>query len=330
MKVLVTGATGFVGSAVARAVLRRGHDVRVLARAASDRRNIDGLEVEVVEGDLNDPASLEKACRDCDGLFHVAADYRLWTRDPAEMMRTNIEGTLGLLNVALESGIPRIVHTSSVATLGLHADGSPANEETPVSVDDMIGDYKRSKFMAEEAVRNLIAESGAPIVIVNPSAPVGPRDVKPTPTGRMVLDAGRGRMPAYVDTGLNVAHVDDVAEGHVLAFEKGEIGQRYILGGENLTLKAIFGEIAGLSGRSAPRFRLPHDLIIPVAYVAETWTRLTGGDQPFATVDSIRMAKKKMFFSSRKAEKKLGYTHRPAVQAFSDALSWYRENGFMN
>ncbi|MCG8402308.1 MAG: NAD-dependent epimerase/dehydratase family protein, partial [Firmicutes bacterium] len=246
MKVLVTGATGFVGSAVARAAHKRGHEVRVLARAGGDRRNLLGLDVEIVEGDLNDVASLNKACSGCGGLFHVAADYRLWTRDVEKMLRTNVDGTLDLLKSAMDKGVSRIVYTSSVATLGLNADGEPANEDTPVSLSDMIGPYKRSKFLAEEAVRKLVTETGAPVVIVNPSAPIGPRDIKPTPTGRMVVEAGSGKMPAYVDTGLNVVHVDDVAEGHLLAHEKGEIGERYILGGENLGLKDILSMIAGL------------------------------------------------------------------------------------
>jgi dihydroflavonol-4-reductase len=330
MKVLVTGATGFVGSAVARAALGRGHDVRVLVRPESDRRNIVGLDVETVEGDLNDSESLVAACRGCDGLFHVAADYRLWVRNADAMMRTNVEGTFKLLKTAIDTGVSRIVYTSSVATLGLNADGTPANEETPVSITDMIGPYKRSKFLAEEAVQKLIAETGAAIVIVNPSTPIGPGDIKPTPTGRMVVEAAAGKMPAYVDTGLNIVHVDDVAAGHLLAFEKGIAGQRYVLGGENLSLKAILSEIAHLSGRPAPRFKIPHDLILPIAFAAEAWTRLSGGDEPFVTIDGVRMAKKKMFFASDKAETELGYSHRPATKAISYALSWFRENGYLN
>ena len=329
MTVLVTGASGFVGSAVARCLIDAGFDVRALMRPDSDRRNIEGLAVEVAAGDLTDTASLERAVAGCRALFHVAADYRLWVRDPAPMFRANVDGTRHLMRAALAVGVERIVYTSSVATLGLRRDGQPADEDTPSAVTDMIGAYKRSKFLAEAEVRRMIEDDGLPAVIVHPSAPVGPRDVKPTPTGRMVLEAAMGRMPAYVDTGLNVVHVDDVARGHLLAFEKGAFGERYVLGGEDMSLKRILDEIAAITGRPAPRVRLPHNLILPVALVAEAWTRLSGGGEPFVTVDGVRMAKKRMYFSSAKARRALGYDPRPAAEALADAISWFRENGYL-
>lgn len=329
MKAIVTGTTGFVGSAVTRALLQAGHEVRVLIRPTSDRRNIEGLPVEVVTGDLSDATSLQPVCAGCDALFHVAADYRLWTRDPEAMMASNVGGTVNILRAAMEAGATRIVYTSSVATLGIRHDGVPADEETPATLADMIGPYKRSKFLAEEAVRRMIAEEEAPVVIVNPSAPIGPRDVKPTPTGRMIVEAAAGRMPAYVDTGLNVVHVDDVAAGHLAAFERGRVGERYILGGEDMTLREILEAVARITGGRAPLFRIPHDLILPIAYLAEAWTRWRGGDEPFATVDGIRMAKKKMYFKSDKAASQLGYTPRPAIEALTDAIRWFKENGYL-
>lgn len=329
MKALVTGATGFVGSAVARALLGAEYAVRVLVRPASDRRNLDGLAVDAVVGDLTDGASLRAACAGCDALFHVAADYRLWIRDPLAMMAANVDGTRNILRAAMDAGVSRVVYTSSVATLGVRPDGQSADETTPATLADMIGPYKRSKFLAEEAVLEMVAGDGAPVVIVNPSAPIGPHDIKPTPTGRMIVEAAAGRMPAYVDTGLNVVHVDDVAAGHLAAFERGGIGERYILGGENLTLRQILVAVAAITGKRAPLFRVPHGLILPIAYVAEVWTRLTGGEEPFATVDGVRMARKKMFFKSEKAIRDLGYAPRPAVEALSDAIRWFRENGYL-
>ena len=328
MTVLVTGASGFVGSAVARCLIDAGFDVRVLMRPHSDRRNIKGLAVEVATGDLMDVTSLERALDGRRALFHVAADYRLWVRDPAPMFGANVDGTRHLMRASLAVGVERIVYTSSVATLGLRRDGQLADEDTPSTVADMIGAYKRSKFLAEAEVRRMIEDDGLPAVIVHPSAPVGPRDVKPTPTGRMILEAAMGRMPAYVDTGLNVVHVDDVARGHLLAFEKGVVGDRYILGGEDMSLKYILDEIAAITERPAPRVRLPHNLILPVALVAEAWTRLSGGGEPFVTVDGVRMAKKRMYFSSAKARRELGYDPRPARQALADAIAWFRENGY--
>jgi len=329
MTSLVTGATGFVGSAVVRALLDAGEVPRVLVRPESDRRNLDGLGVDLAEGDLRDAASLARACRGCQALFHVAADYRLWVPRPEEIYAANVDGTRALMQAAGAAGVARIVYTSSVATLGLNRDGSPADEATPAALADMIGHYKRSKFLAEEVVRGMVTEAGLPAVIVNPSTPIGPRDIKPTPTGRMIVEAARGRIPAFVDTGLNVVHVADVAAGHLLAFERGRIGERYILGGENLAFAEILGSIARLRGRPPPRLRLPHGLVLPIAHAAEAWARLTGGAEPFVTVDGLRMSKKRMFFTSAKAETVLGYRARPAEAALADAVAWFREAGYL-
>jgi dihydroflavonol-4-reductase len=267
MKALVTGATGFVGAAVASALGAAGWQVRVLVRAGSDRGNLRPLAVQVVEGELADERSLERALEGCDGLFHVAADYRLGARDPRPLYRTNVDGTRNILRAARRVGVPRIVYTSSVATVGIPADGAPGDERTPVTLNNMIGHYKRSKYLAEEVALEA-AGAGLSVVIVNPSTPVGPGDIKPTPTGQLVLDAACGRMPAYVDTGLNVVHVDDVAAGHLLAFERGQAGERYILGGEDMSLQTILAQIAGLTGRKPPRIRLPYGVVLPMAYIA--------------------------------------------------------------
>ncbi|HEY4751360.1 MAG TPA: hopanoid-associated sugar epimerase [Steroidobacteraceae bacterium] len=327
MRALVTGATGFVGSAVARALLREGWQVRVLVRDSSDRRNLDGLETEVVSGDLNDRGSLERAAKGCEALFHVAADYRLGARRPQELYRTNVEGTRNVLSAAQLAGVARIVYTSSVATIGIPADGSAGTEDSPVALADMIGHYKRSKFLAEQVAREA-ARAGAPVVIVNPSTPVGPGDVKPTPTGRMVQDAAAGRMPAYVDTGLNIVHVDDVAAGHLLALSRGRSGEHYILGGENMSLRAILTEITGLAGRSPPRIRLPTAALLPIAYVADALGRLSGRTMRL-TVEGVRLARKRMYFSSDKAARELGYRWRAPSEAFRDAVQWLREQGMI-
>ncbi len=263
MNTLITGASGFVGSAVLRQLIAAGHTVRALVRPNSDRRNLIGLSVEIVTGDLTDRRSLDRALTGCSFLFHVAAIYRLWVPHPEEIYKTNVTGTHDIMLAAANAGIKRIVYTSSVATLGLPSDGSPADESTPASLKDMVGHYKRSKFLAEAEVKRLADEEGLPVVIVNPSTPVGPRDLKPTPTGRLILDAALGRMPAYVDTGLNFVHVDDVAIGHLLAFDHGKIGDRYILGAQNMTLKEILTELAMLTGRRPPKIRLPHNLVLP-------------------------------------------------------------------
>ncbi|MSO74032.1 MAG: NAD-dependent epimerase/dehydratase family protein [Alphaproteobacteria bacterium] len=328
MATLLTGATGFLGSAVARRLLAHGHPIRALVRPGARLSNIEGLDIECVEGDLTDAASLARACRGCAALFHVAADYRLWVPRPEEIYRANVEGTRLLLRAAAEAGIGRIVYTSSVATLGFHPDGSSADETTPTSLDHMIGHYKRSKFLAERAVNELVHGDRLPVVIVNPSTPIGPRDIKPTPTGRIVLDFARGRMPGYVDTGLNVVHVDDCAEGHVLAFKKGRIGERYILGGENMSLLAMLEALSSLSGQPAPSLKLPHSLVMPIAYAAEWWAWASGAE-PRVTVDSARMARKRMYFSSAKAEHDLGYRARPAKEALADALQWFAEQGYI-
>ncbi|MAY66631.1 MAG: NAD-dependent dehydratase [Rhodospirillaceae bacterium] len=325
---LVTGASGFVGAAVVRKLLDAGEAVRVLMRPGSDRRNIAGLDVEVVEGDLRAPETLAPAVKGCRALYHVAADYRIWTRDPAAMFRANVDGSAAIVRAAAEAGAERIVYTSSVAVLGIPP-GGVGDEDTPVTYGDMIGPYKQSKYKAEERIRELTAQEGWPVVIVNPSTPIGPRDVKPTPTGRIVVDAANGKMPVYVDTGLNVAHVDDVAAGHLLAFAKGRIGERYVLGGENMGLSDILGVIAELTGGRPPLFRVPTGLIMPIAHISEAWCRLTGAAEPMVAPDSVRMAKKKMFFRWDKAARELGYAPRPARDALADAVAWFRANGYI-
>jgi dihydroflavonol-4-reductase len=327
MKALVTGATGFVGSAVARVLVRDGWQVRALVRSGADRSNLQGLSLEVAEGDLADSASLDRALAGCAALFHVAADYRLWALEPEQLYRTNVEGTRNILDSARRTGVERIVYTSSVATIGLPADGSPGEEETPVALADMIGHYKRSKYMAEQLVRESL-QAGIAAVIVNPSTPIGPGDVKPTPTGRIVLDAASGRMPAYVDTGLNIVHVDDVAAGHLLAFHRGRVGERYILGGDDMTLREILAEIARLVDRTPPRIRLPHAAVLPAAFAAQAFARVMGR-APRLTVEGARMSRKRMFFSSAKAVRELGYRWRPPVEAFEDAVRWFRERGLL-
>jgi dihydroflavonol-4-reductase len=329
MKTLITGASGFVGSAVLRQLIAAGHTVRALVRPNSDRRNLVELPVETVTGDLTDRASLDRALVGCSALFHVAAVYRLWVPQPQEIYEANVTGTHNLMIAAANAGVKRIVYTSSVATLGLTSDGSPANEDTPVSLADMIGHYKRSKFLAEAEVKNLVEEQGLPVVIVNPSTPIGPRDIKPTPTGRIIVDALSGRMPAYVDTGLHLVHVDDVAVGHLLAFERGTIGERYVLGARNMTLKEILTELAVITGGQPPRIRLPHNLVLPIAYVSEAWARLTGGNEPRVTLVGVRLAKKKMFFSSEKAKRVLEFSPRPIEEALRDAVDWFRRNGYI-
>ncbi len=320
---LVTGATGFVGSAVARTLLARGHQLRLLVRPGGDRRNIAGLPAELAEGDLTDPASLAKAVDGCRYLVHVAADYRLWVPDPAAMLRANVEGTRALLLAAQSRGVERMVYCSSVAALGLTGDGTPGDEATPVNPDKIVGIYKKSKYLAEQAVLDLVRTEAMPVVIVNPSTPVGPRDIKPTPTGKMILDAATGRMPAYVETGLNIVHVDDVAEGHALALERGDIGERYILGGEDFSLGDLFALVAQIAGRRPPRVKLPLAPLYPVALACEALAR-GFGVEPVVTRETLAMARKKMFFSSAKARAALGYAPRPAVQAIEDAVAWFR------
>jgi dihydroflavonol-4-reductase len=327
MKALVTGATGFVGAAVAKALGAAGWQVRVLVRLGSDRGNLQPLAVQIVEGDLADVSSLQRGLEGCDGLFHVAADYRLGARDPRPLYRTNVDGTRNILGAARSMGVPRVVYTSSVATVGIPADGAPGNETTPVALNNMIGHYKRSKFLAEQVAREA-AEAGLSVVIVNPSTPVGPGDIKPTPTGQLVLDAAGGRMPAYVDTGLNIVHVDDVAAGHLLAFERGKSGERYILGGEDMSLETILTQIARLTGRKPPSVRLPYGVVLPMAYLAEGFAKISGRTGRL-TLEGVRMSRKRMFFSSDKAVRDLGYRWRPPLEAFADALHWFRERGLL-
>lgn len=327
MKTLVTGANGFIGSAVVRLLLDKGDEVRVLVRPDSDRRNFDSLDIEIIEGDLTNIESLKRAVIDCNLLYHLAADYRLWIPDPDNMYKINVDGTRNLVMAATEAGVEKIVYTSSVATLGLNEDGSPADEATPVSLEDMTGHYKRSKFLAEEEVNRLIKERSCPVTIVNPSTPVGPRDIKPTPTGKIVLDTIRKRMPAYVDTGLNIVHVDDVAKGHLLAMEKGEIGERYILGGDNMTLASILEYICVSQDMSPPTIKLPHNLVLPIAWFMERIASITH-KEPRATIDSVKMSKKMMFFSSTKAKEILGYESRPGVEGLKDAIDWFNKENY--
>jgi dihydroflavonol-4-reductase len=327
VKALVTGATGFVGAAVARSLLKNQWQVRVLARKGSDRRNLKELAVDVFEGDLTDTASLQRAAQGCEALFHVAADYRLGARDPSQLYRANVDGTRNVLDAARRGGVQRIVYTSSVATIGIPGDGTPGDERTPNSLSNMIGHYKRSKYLAEEVAREA-AREGLPVVIVSPSTPVGPGDLKPTPTGQLVLDAAAGRMPAYVDTGLNIVHVDDVANGHLLAYERGTPGERYILGGQDMSLREILAMISNLVGRPPPRVRLPYGVVLPIAYLAEGLAKLTGRSGRI-TLEGVRMSRKLMFFSSAKAARDLGYTCRPPLQAFEDAIRWFRDNGLL-
>ncbi|HEX6996964.1 MAG TPA: hopanoid-associated sugar epimerase [Gammaproteobacteria bacterium] len=328
MTILVTGANGFVGAAIVRALLGRGERVRAFVRPRSDRRNLAGLDVEVAEGDITRPDTLAAAVRGCRAVVHAAADYRLWVPNAAAMLETNVQGSLNVLDAAEEAGVERVVYTSSVATLGLNPDRSPADEETPVGLDDMIGAYKRSKYLAEEAVRRRAAERGLDVVTVNPSTPIGPGDIKPTPTGRIILDAALGRIPAFVDTGLNLVHVDDVARGHLLALDKGKRLERYILGGEDMSLERILELVADRCGRPRPKVRLPHWSVYPVAAASELVARVTGRE-PRVSLDGVRMSAKHMYFTSRKAERELGYTWRDPAEAVNDAIDWFAANGYL-
>ncbi len=324
---LVTGASGFVGSAVARALSTRGLNIRVVLRASSPRTNVDGIACEVVSGDIRDPDAMKNAMRNVRYLFHVAADYRLWARDPEEIVVNNREGTRSVMEAALSAGVERIVYTSSVAALK-PLPRVPADETSRHTPQSAIGAYKRSKVIAERLVEGMIAERGLQAVIVSPSTPIGPRDVKPTPTGRIIVEAANGQMPAFVDTGLNLVHVDDVAEGHILALERGRVGEVYILGGQDATLKEMLDVIAPLAGRKPPRLRLPRAPLYPLAVAAEAVARLTG-KEPFLTADALRMAKYRMFFSSDKAVRDLGYRARHYTAGIEDALAWFRAAGYV-
>ena len=326
--ILVTGGSGFLGSSVVRALIGRGARVRALVRSTSPRGNFEGLACETVVGDLTDRESLKGALQGVRYLFHVAADYRFWARDPSVILRVNVEGTTGLMREALAAGVERIVYTSSVATLRIAGATAPVDETATLLPQEAIGAYKRSKTLAERAVEELIRQQGLPAVIVNPTTPIGPRDIKPTPTGRILLDGARGRIPAFVDTGLNFAHVDDIAEGHLLAFYRGRIGERYILGGENLSLQELLTAVANVVGRRAPRVRLPRRPLYPLAFGAEAIARVTGRE-PLLTVDSLHMSRYKMYFTSAKAERELGYRSRSYTEGVVDALAWFRNAGYL-
>jgi dihydroflavonol-4-reductase len=325
---LVTGASGFVGSAVARALQARGTPLRLLVRASSPRKNLEGIEAEVVVGDMADASAMAAAMHGVRHLFHVAADYRLWARDPEEIVRNNLSGTRAVLGAALNAGVERVVYTSSVATLGFRDDGSPSDETLPLEPAEAVGAYKRSKVIAEREVQRMAAD-GLAVVIVSPSTPIGPHDVKPTPTGRIIVEAAAGRMPAFLDTGLNLVHVDDVAQGHLLALDQGRQGENYILGGQDVSLGRMLADIAGLMGRKAPTVSLPHAPLYPLAIATEALAYLTG-KEPFLTRDALKMSRHRMFFSSTKAERELGYAARPYTEGLSDALEWFRQAGYVH
>ena len=326
--VLVTGATGFVGSHVVRKLLERGERVRVFTRRQSVVRNLEGLSVEVVHGDLTDPESVRAAVSGCRRVFHVAADYRLWARDPSELYRSNVRGTRNVLEAARAAGVERVVYTSTVGVLAVSCNGHLSDERTPVRLTDMIGHYKRSKFLAE-AEAAAAAKQGLPVVIVNPSTPVGSCDVKPTPTGQMIVDFLNGRMPAYVDTGLNLVDVEDVAQGHLLAMDKGRVGERYILGHRNLTLREILGILSQISGRPVPRVRLPIAAALGVAAVSTGLSFVTGRP-PRVPLEAVRMSRKKMFFDASKAVRDLGFPQQPVEGALEKAVRWFRDNGYLS
>ena len=327
MKTLVTGATGFVGSHLARQLVAVGHSVRVLVRPTSNLKVLEGTAVEPVQGDLRDAASLGRAMQSVQRVYHVAADYRLWTKNPAEMYESNVEGTRRVIEVAHRAGVERIVYTSTVATIAVPRHGPLPNEETLATLDEMIGHYKRSKFLAEQAALDA-AKSGVPVIIVNPTAPVGPGDWKPTPTGRIVLDFLKGKMPAYVDTGLNVASVEDVAGGHLLAAEKGRPGERYILGGRNMTLKQILDALAAITGRSAPRIQLPHAFALMAGYADEVLSWVLSRE-PRIPLEGVKMSRHKMFVESDRAQRELGYKPTKVEAALERAVRWYEENGYI-
>ncbi|HWX84254.1 MAG TPA: hopanoid-associated sugar epimerase [Xanthobacteraceae bacterium] len=326
--VLITGASGFVGAAVARCLTRAGYDVRAMLRRTSRRDNLADLKVEIVEGDLLDASAIARAMTDIRYVFHVAADYRLWARDPEDIVRTNVEGTRAIMTAALHAGVERIVYTSSVATLAARPNGEASDESLPLPQAQAVGAYKYSKVVAERAVEAMIANENLPAIIVNPSTPIGPGDIRPTPTGRIIVEAAAGRMPGYIDTGLNLVHVDDVAAGHLAALQRGRIGERYILGGQNVLLRDMLGAIARRVGRRPPLLRLPRTMMFPIAYGAEALAHFTGRE-PFVTTTGLRLAKDRMFFTSAKAERELGYRARPYGEAIGDAIEWFRAHGYL-
>jgi dihydroflavonol-4-reductase len=327
MLAFLTGATGFVGSHVARALVAQGADLRLLVRSSSDLRNIKELQAERVVGDLRDAKSLKRAVAGCDVVFHVAADYRLWVRDPEQMFRSNVEGTKAILEAARESKVRRVIYTSSVATTGFQSNGHLADEDSPVSLANMIGPYKRSKFIAEEIAIEA-GRSGMDVVVVNPTTPVGERDIKPTPTGRIVVDFLKKKFPAYVDTGLNLVDVAECARGHVAALEKGKSGERYILGGENLTLKQILDKLAAITGLPSPSIKVPYVVALATGVVDQVFTGYIRNREPRATIDAVRMGRKKMFVSSGKAELDLGWKTVPVDGALRRAVEWFQANGY--
>jgi dihydroflavonol-4-reductase len=327
LKAFVTGATGFLGSHVSRVLADQGADLRVLVRATSNLTNLQGVNAETATGDLRDTASLEKAMSGCEVVFHVAADYRLWVRDPEQMYRSNVEGTRAMLEAARKNSVRRVVYTSSVATMGFTSNGTVADEDSPAALADMIGHYKRSKFMAEQIALEA-GRGGQEVVVVNPSTPVGEMDIKPTPTGRIVVDFLKKKFPAYVDTGLNLVDARECARGHVLALERGRSGQRYILGGENLTLKQILDKLAAITGLPSPRVKVPYAMALATGVVDEIVTGRIRGREPRATIDAVRMGRKKMFVSSGKAERELGWQIVPVDDALRRAVTWFRAQGY--
>jgi dihydroflavonol-4-reductase len=326
--VLVTGASGFVGSALARHLATKGFSLRLAVRQDSKRDNLEGLEAEIFTADMRDRVAMTEAMAGVRYVFHVAADYRLWARDPEEIVRNNLEGARAVMAAALAAGVERIVYTSSVATLKPHDDGTPADETSRHSEESAIGAYKRSKVVAERLVEQMVRDDGLPAVIVSPSTPIGPRDIKPTPTGRVIVEAALGKIPAFIDTGLNLVHVDDVAAGHLLALERGRVGESYVLGGQDVAFRDMIGAIAQMTGRRAPTIGLPRLPLFPLAYAAEAVARLTD-KEPFITADALKMAKYRMFFSSAKAERELGYSARPYREALRDALDWFHKAGYL-
>jgi dihydroflavonol-4-reductase len=328
MKTFITGATGFIGASIVRELLKDGREVRALVRKGSDTSNLTGLDVEFWQGDLRDHAGLGQGLKGCNVLYHAAADYRLWTRDPAEMYRINVDGTAAILEAALNNGLSRVVYTSSVGTLGNPGNGTPGSEDAQVSFADMVGHYKKSKFLAEREAEKFVAR-GLPLVIVNPSTPIGPLDIKPTPTGKIIVDFLNRKMPAYLDTGLNIIAVEDCARGHILAEQKGTIGRKYILGNANLTLRGIFAILAEITGLSAPKVRLPYTPILLAAYINEGLSKITGRE-PLIPLAGVQMAAKFMFFDPSRAVRELGLPQTPVREALQRSVEWFRQNGYVS